>query len=70
MCSDCSPVAQTYTRDAGTEVVAEILETELAGQGIRPHVISCHLHRCKVDWSILSTGHKICTCSCQFGDWL
>ena len=39
----------TYTRDAGTEVIAQELSRQLGEVGLRPHVIECHVHRSKVE---------------------
>jgi len=39
----------TYTRDAGTDVIAEDLLRILSDGGLRPHIIECHVHRSKVE---------------------
>ena len=39
----------TYTRDAGTEVIARELQELLGSEGGRPHVVECHVHRSKVE---------------------
>ena len=39
----------TYTRDAGTEVIGRELQELLGSEGLRPHVIECHVHRSKVE---------------------
>ena len=47
----CTPQfpSLTYTRDAGTEVIAKELQRLLSEEGVRPHVIECHVHRSKVE---------------------
>jgi len=39
----------TYTRDAGTEVIAADMLDILSQEGLRPHVVECHVHRSKVE---------------------
>ena len=39
----------TYTRDAGTEIIARELQELLGSEGGRPHVIECLVHRSKVE---------------------
>ena len=39
----------TYTRDAGTEVIAPAVSSLLEEVGARPHVVECHVHRSKVE---------------------
>ena len=47
----CTPQfpSLTYTRDAGTEVIAREVQRQLGEEGVRPHVIECHIHRSKVE---------------------
>ena len=39
----------TYTRDAGTDLIAEDLLKILSKAGRTPHIIECHVHRSKVE---------------------
>merc|ERR1712198_340434 len=47
----CTPQfpSLTYTRDAGTDVIAGELHRLLTREGLKPHVIECHIHRSKVE---------------------
>ena len=47
----CTPQypSLTYTRDAGTDVIAREIHKILAKEGLKPHVIECHIHRSKVE---------------------
>ena len=47
----CTPQfpSLTYTRDAGTDVIARELHSLLSREGLKPHVIECHIHRSKVE---------------------
>jgi len=38
-----------YGRDTGTDVIASRIESILDEEGMRPHVITCHIHRNKVE---------------------
>ena len=40
---------KTYARDAATDVIAKGLRTQLAEEGLLPHVVECHVHRSKVE---------------------
>lgn len=40
---------KTYARDAVTDVIANGLREQLAGEGLLPHVVECHVHRSKVE---------------------
>ena len=40
---------KSYGRDAGTDIIARGIETLLEKDGMKPHVISCHVHRNKVE---------------------
>ena len=47
----CSPQypSLTYTRDAGTDVIAREIHKLLGKDGLKPHVVECHIHRSKVE---------------------
>ena len=47
----CSPQfpSLTYTRDAGTDIIARDIQQILSKDGLKPHVIECHIHRSKVE---------------------
>ena len=40
---------KSYGRDAGTDFIADGIESLLDMDGMRPHVIACHMHRNKVE---------------------
>ena len=34
-----------WGRDAGTDVIAWGVAAQLGSAGLRPHIVSCHIHR-------------------------
>ena len=43
---------KSYGRDAGTDVIAAVMESLLASSGMKPHVIQCYIHRNKVEVNV------------------
>ena len=41
-----------YGRDAGTDIIAASVASGLAGGGLVPHIVTCHLHRSKVEVNV------------------
>ena len=41
-----------YGRDAGTDIIAASMASGLGGGGLVPHIITCHLHRSKVEVNV------------------
>lgn len=40
---------KTYARDAATDIIGHQLANSLGKEGLRPHIIECHVHRSKVE---------------------